>query len=109
MNVITKVGGNTSIIQVTEHDLFWHVTRHAWTEAVELTAGDQLRTDDDVVTGVAGQGRRTRVRRISQPRSAVASVAIFKAAAPELAELPADVLLTVGTGIGSGAQVVSAR
>ncbi|HEX4727915.1 MAG TPA: hypothetical protein VH298_08960, partial [Jatrophihabitans sp.] len=41
-------------IHATQHHLFWDVSRHAWTEARRLTAGDRLRTDSGVLATVAG-------------------------------------------------------
>jgi hypothetical protein len=52
MNVTIRAGGRTSVIQATQHHLFWDTTRASWVEATHLTAGDQLRTDDGSVATI---------------------------------------------------------
>lgn len=54
MDVTIEAGGKTSVIQATQHYLFWDVTRKAWVEADQLVAGDQLQTDTGTVATVAG-------------------------------------------------------
>jgi hypothetical protein len=53
MDVTVSVHGVTSTIHATQHHLFWDVTRHAWTEADRLLAGDQLTTGDGTIATVA--------------------------------------------------------
>ena len=47
-----QTGAKTSVIHATQHHLFWDATRHAWTEADRLSAGDALRTDDGTFAAV---------------------------------------------------------
>ena len=52
MDLTVQTGAKSSVIHATQHHLFWDATRHAWTEADRLTAGDQLRTDDGTFAAV---------------------------------------------------------
>jgi len=58
MDVTVQAGGKASVIHATQRHLFWDVTRHAWTEADHLKAGDRLVTD----AGTAAIVKSTMVR-----------------------------------------------
>jgi hypothetical protein len=54
MDITISAHGVTSTIHATQHHLFWDATHHAWTEAAQLTPGDQLTTADGSIATVAG-------------------------------------------------------
>jgi hypothetical protein len=46
MDVTVKTATGTSVVHATQHHLFWDQNRNTWTEADQLTSGDQLHTDN---------------------------------------------------------------
>jgi RHS repeat-associated protein len=54
MNVTVTIGGVVTVIHATQHHLFWDNTRNNWTEADNLTPGDQLHTDNGQTATVVG-------------------------------------------------------